>query len=103
MVIEIKACLIKCFTGIAQWTVHINQHLPVFAGIGPLQDDAAGKVLGHVGSEIDVMPELLKLDAERLVVAAQAHDQFIGAVVPAQLLGPQQFGNEPSAQRTLRR
>ena len=52
LVVLVEAGLIIRFAGVAQRVVHVDQHFAVFAGVGPLQAHAAGKVLGNVRARI---------------------------------------------------
>src|SRR4029079_13641593 len=85
IVILIKTRLVKGFAGVTQRVVHVNLNLTVIAA-GRLELDPARKVLGGIGSGVDVVSELEQFQGEGLVKTARAHFELIGAALIGKIL-----------------
>ena len=104
VVVRVEARLVVGFARIAQRVVHVDQHLALLAGLGALQQDPAGEVLGNVRPRIHIMLELEKLDAVGLVMPARPQRELIGPLVQGEVLRLlDELGNQPGAERALRR
>src|SRR6266516_1013409 len=78
--------LIKCFAGVTQRTVHVDQHLPVLARVGSLQPHAARKVLGDFRAGVPIKSEFDEVQAERLVESLRSQIQLKLATVVGEFL-----------------
>src|SRR2546425_7610596 len=77
VVFRIEAGLVIRFAVVAKRTIHVDPHLAVFAGLGPLNADDAGKILRNIRALITLVSEGEQLQIKRLVITFEAHRQIV--------------------------